>query len=127
EPQHVSDHRHGALGALDARVAGRALADPDEMRAAADVERGLERPRGLVAPVGQQIGDAVRGERALEVDGLAAGAYELDLLHVVQDVRRCGWIDVSWRRCSRAGSWARWRAPGSSRRCRTGRSSSPTS
>ena len=58
---------------------GRPSRDAQRARAAVDGERGLERPRLLVEPVREQLGDAVRGERAPEVDGLAARAHQLEL------------------------------------------------
>jgi hypothetical protein len=48
-------------------------------RAASDRQGRLERASREVDPVGQQLGDAVRDDRAREVDRLAARADEWDL------------------------------------------------
>jgi hypothetical protein len=64
---------------LDRRVPAAAGGDADGARAAAEGEGGLERPSVLVEPVRREIREAVRGEDAGEVDGLAAGAGEAKL------------------------------------------------
>ena len=69
-----------ARRAFDARVVpARPCGDADGARAAAARQRHLERPRLLVDARRRQRRDAVRGERAAEVDGLAAGADERQL------------------------------------------------
>ena len=79
EPQHVAHDVEDARRTVDVGVSRPALAHAQRARAAVDRERGLERPRLLVEPVRDQLGDPVRGERAPEVDGLAARADQLEL------------------------------------------------
>jgi hypothetical protein len=64
---------------LDARVARPAVAHAEGPRTPVDGQRRLERPGVLVEPVGRQVGDAVRADRAAQVGGLAPGPDELDL------------------------------------------------
>ena len=65
---------------LHLRVPLAALGDEHRRRRApAGREGQLERPRLLVDPVRRQVGDAVGGDRAAEVDRLPARAPELDL------------------------------------------------
>ena len=64
-------------------------AEPDAVRAAADRRAWSRASRLLVEPGREQVGDAVESERALEVDGLPARAYELDL-HPLQDANHAG-------------------------------------
>ena len=53
--------------------------DPQRPRPVAHGQSGLERPRFLVEAVRQQVGDAVRSERAAQVDRLPARADQLQL------------------------------------------------
>jgi hypothetical protein len=64
---------------LDRRVAAAAGGDADGPRAAAEGKRRLERAGFLVEPVWREVGEAVRSQRARQVDGLAARAHEAEL------------------------------------------------
>src|SRR5439155_18644705 len=64
---------------LDRGVSAAAGGDANGPCATAEGKRGLERAGVLVEPVRCEVGEAVRGERARQVDGLAAGADEAEL------------------------------------------------
>src|SRR5207237_9398027 len=94
EPQDVRDDLEDAVAVLAERRAerldggGAAAAGGDANRAgpAGERERELERPRLLVHPERRQVVEAVRDERAPEVDRLAAGTDEPHLRPVAAHV-----------------------------------------
>ena len=69
----------GFADRLDGSVAAAAGGDADGSDAAAEGKRRLERAGVLVEPVWREVGEAVRGQRARQVDGLAARAHETKL------------------------------------------------
>ena len=74
-------------GGLDPELAA-ALCEPNSARAAAQRQGCLEGARLEVETVRRQLGDAVRDDRAREIDGLAAGTAEWEFSDESQRV--CG-------------------------------------
>jgi hypothetical protein len=61
------------------------LGNAHRARAARSRQRRLQHPSGEIDAVRRQLGDAVRDDRAREVDRLTAAAYECDLCHTSQN------------------------------------------
>src|SRR5262249_38870449 len=87
ETEHVRDRRAERPGVAIAAASGDeldqrvsiALPYADRARSARDEQRRFERARVDVEPIRRQLGNAVRNDRAREVDRLDARADEWDL------------------------------------------------
>jgi hypothetical protein len=97
ETEHVRDRPRervastladGAGDGLDPELAP-ALRQPNGARAAAQRQGRLERARLEVETIGRQLGDAMRHDRAREIDGLAAGATKWEVSDESQGVQAC--------------------------------------